>query len=123
MVLEAPRSAGVTYGDDLYQGERLPTAPFIPASVVLALGYYALPSCRHMFIDDAWGDLGRGLGRLTFLPDLVIEHLHPLAGKASRDPGYDRADASASEDLVAYLAWRDDGGLAADLQRVRETLG
>lgn len=120
-IADALDTPGIAYGDDLLQGERLPTAPFISASIVLALGWYALPSCRHMFIDDAWKTLGKALGCLRFLPDVVIEHVHPGAGKAPLDPGYVRADASTDSDRAAYWAWRA-GYLGLDVAAVRAAL-
>ena len=120
-VLAALAEPGIAYGDDLLQGEQLPTAPFISARIVLALGWYALPSCRHMYIDDAWKSIGEGLGVLRYLPDVVIEHCHPGAGKASLDDGYIRADASTPHDLRAFEAWRRERR-ERDLARVRREL-
>lgn len=120
-IAEALASPGVAYGDDRHAGERLPTAPFISAAIVLALGWYALPTCRHLYIDDAWRDIGAGLDRLHYLPDVVIEHRHPLARKALMDKGYARAWDAADQDREAYLAWRD-GPMADDLARVRAAL-
>lgn len=103
--LERP---GIAYGDDAFQGEKLPTAPFISARIVLALGWYALPSCRHLFVDNAWRDLGEMSGTLRYLPDVVIEHRHPLAGKAKWDPGYEKANGpeTVEHDKTAYYQWR-----------------
>lgn len=96
---------GIVYGDDLLQGEKLPTAPFISASIVNALGWYALPTCRHMFIDDAWKYIGDNSGAIHYLKDMVIEHVHPGAGKAEMDEGYERADASTQADREAFYDW------------------
>lgn len=121
-VLEALATPGIAYGDDGLQGENLPTAPFISAEIVLALGWYALPSCVHMFVDDAWKSLGEGLGVLRYLPGVSIEHMHPGAGKGEMDEHYLRADASTERDRRAFAEWvatyRD-----ADLAAVRDALG
>lgn len=118
---EALEEPGIAYGDDLLQGELLPTAPFISASIVLALGWYALPACRHLYIDDAWKAIGEEAGLLRYLPDVVVEHCHPGAGKAEWDAGYERANAAdATEaDRLAYLRWRNGPLFAADLENVR----
>jgi hypothetical protein len=120
-ILEALAEPGIAYGDDLLKGEALPTAPFISAEVVLALSWYALPACRHMFIDDAWKALGTELSRLHYLPDVVIEHVHPGAGKAPMDDGYVRADASTNDDRAAFCHWQRKQ-LPADAARVRAYL-
>lgn len=123
MVTETLATPGVAYGDDLLQGEALPTAPFISAEIALALGYYALPDLRHLFIDNVWRDVGAQTGTLRYLPGLVIEHLHPLAGKAEWDPGYERANGmhTVDHDRMAYESWREHA-MATDIGRVRDAL-
>jgi hypothetical protein len=120
-VTEALLTPGVAYGDDLLQGEDLPTAPFISAAIVNALGWYMLPSLEHMYVDDCWKALGTALGCLIYLPEVVVEHMHPGAGKAESDAGYLRADASTERDRVAFQAWLADG-LAGDVARVQDAL-
>lgn len=105
VVTHALRQPGIAYGDDKIHGQRLPSAPFISARIVLALGWYALPTCNHMYIDDAWRELGRAAKCLTYLPELTFEHLHPGVSKAPWDPGYDRAYASMEADRAAYNDW------------------
>lgn len=118
-VTEALSAPGIAYGDDLLQGEMLPTAPFVSASIVNALGWYFLPSLTHMYVDNALKRLGQALGSHHYLPDIVIEHLHPGAGKAEMDDGYLRADASTEADRDAYHHWRYGGGLDADVAAIR----
>jgi hypothetical protein len=102
MLLDALATSGapVAYGNDLHQGEKLPTAPLIPSRVVAALGWMCLPGCRHYFIDNAWNDLGP-----VYVPAVVIEHLHPDAGKARRDATYSEAMPHWADDEAAYRAW------------------
>jgi hypothetical protein len=110
MVRDAMTEPGFVYGNDLFQGEALPCGGiFIHAAIVNALGWYALPELEHLFIDNVWKDLGEGIGRLTYLPDMVIEHMHPLAGKADWDEGYERANGqpAVDRDRTVYEAWRD----------------
>jgi hypothetical protein len=119
LIADALREPGIAYGDDLFQGEALPTAPFISASLVNTLGWYFPPFLTHLFVDDAVKAIGTALGCLRYLPELVIEHAHPLIGKADWDEGYERANSqeTTDRDRIAYEAWRDGGGLAADLAR------
>jgi hypothetical protein len=79
---------GVVYGNDLFQGEALPTVPGISADIVRELGWYAPPQLGHLFCDNFWLELGRRAGRLRYLPATIIEHRHPQAGKADRDQVY-----------------------------------
>jgi hypothetical protein len=106
---------GVAYGNDLFQAGRLPTAVAISGEIVEALGFYVPPGMVHLYLDDWWRHLGEALGALTYLPDVVIEHLHPAAGKGQWDPGYlevNSTDAYQADHQrwQAYLhgRWPDD---------------
>jgi hypothetical protein len=122
-ILAALATPGIAYGDDGFQHKALPTAPFISASIVLALGWYALPSCRHLFVDNAWRDVGEQTRSLRYLPDVLIEHEHPLAGKAEWDDGYRRANGTETveHDKRAYREWRELY-MAEDIAQVRAIL-
>lgn len=104
--LEALRTLpGFVYGDDLLQGPNLPTQVAISARVVRALGHMAPPVLTHLFVDNYWRDLGRTAGCITYLPDVVIEHVHPVAGKAPWDEGHRRVNRPElyEQDRAAYL--------------------
>jgi hypothetical protein len=89
---------GVSYGNDLFQGDNLPTAVCISSDVIRALGYMCPPGLEHLYLDNFWKELGQRLGNLKYLPDVIIEHLHPLAGKAEVDAGYQYSLASTTLD-------------------------
>lgn len=103
----AEMGGGIVYGNDLIHGERLPSAVFMDARIVLALGWMALPGAKHLYLDDTWRELGAAMGRLKYLPDMVIEHLHPTVGKAEWDDNYRRVNASAvyEHDAAIYNRW------------------
>lgn len=109
---------GIAYGNDLHQGAALPTAPVISAGIVGALGWMMEPSLRHMFVDNVWADLGREAGCLAYVPDVVIEHQHPDAGKASGDGVYEESAAGTGVDRDAYHRWRNER-MAGDVAKVR----
>ena len=120
-VAETLQRPGIAYGDDLFQGSKLVCGGvFINAPIVKALGWYCLPSCSHLFVDNAWGVLGMTMDRLTYLPDVVIEHLHPFAGKAEWDDRYEAANNQGviDADNLAYHEWRDGGQMRRDVERV-----
>jgi hypothetical protein len=123
MVADALATPGVAYGDDLLQGEALPTAPFISGAIVLALGYYFLPDLEHMYCDNAVRDVGAQTGTLRYLPELVIEHMHPAVSKAAWDDGYIRvnSDEAILRDRARYESWREHA-MATDIGRVRDAL-
>jgi hypothetical protein len=101
---------GMVYGNDLLQGENLATHVAMTASIPTAIGYMAPPGLTHMYVDNFWMALGQHVG-LTYLPYVIIEHMHPLAGKADWDPGYRRVNAQEmyARDLHAFseYLWTD----------------
>lgn len=102
---------GLVYGNDLLQGENLPTAVAMTSDVVQTLGYFCPPEMEHLYVDNVWLQWGKAIGRITYLPDVILEHLHPCVGKAAVDQGYEetnrpeqyRRDEAA---YVQYLAGR-----------------
>jgi hypothetical protein len=106
---------GIVYGDDLLQSRILPTQCAMTADIVRALGFMAPPSLHHMYVDNFWRDLGQQAGCLKYLPDVVVEHLHPVANKADWDDGYKRVNAPSvfARDEQAYAAFRRDQMLDA----------
>jgi hypothetical protein len=121
--LEALRElgTGIVYGNDLLQGERIPTQCAMTADIVRALGFMAPPVLTHLYVDNYWKTLGQRADCLRYLPDVVVEHLHPVAGKAAWDDGYRRVNAPEmySADQRAFEAYAADGLLSADVAKVR----
>lgn len=117
-------STGIVYGNDLLQGERIPTQVAMTADIVRALGHMAPPVLKHLYVDNYWKDLGERAGCLRYLPDVIVEHRHPIAGKAKWDPGYARVNAGLmyAEDGAAYEAYAA-GQLAEDVAKVRALRG
>lgn len=101
-IMEALQSKknSIVYGNDLIHGEGLPTSVFMDANIVHILGYMAPPNQKQLFVDNYWKALGEALGTLQYLPEAIIEHLHPIVQKAPSDASYEQA---YSEDR-----WADD---------------
>lgn len=115
---------GLVYGNDLLQGENMPTAVAMTSDIVQTLGYFAPPQLVHLCLDLAWLEWGKRLGRITYLPDVIIEHMHPANCKAVLDQGYEEANSPerVTADSEAYQDYRDNGGLEADLDKLRALL-
>jgi hypothetical protein len=90
----------------------------VSADIVEALGWVCEPSLAHMHVDDVWRDLGQGAGCLAYVPSVVIEHLHPDAGKAATDSTYAGSLATAGADREAYERWRREG-MTGDVAKIR----
>jgi hypothetical protein len=85
-------NAGIAYSNDLLQGENLPTVYATTREVVNELRGMTFPGCIHLYFDNFVKQLGIDLNALKYLPDVIIEHLHPVAGKAVMDEGYARVN-------------------------------
>jgi hypothetical protein len=116
---------GIVYGNDLLQGGRLPTQVAMTSDIVRALGYMAPPELTHLFVDNFWLDLGAQAGCIRYLPDVVVEHMHPVAQKAAWDEGHLRVnDASMYHtDRIAYTRFKAERKLAQAVAEVRTLRG
>ena len=100
---------GFVYCNDLLQGASLPTECMISSNIVRALGYMVNPKLQHLYVDNFWLSLGRATGRITYLPDVIIEHMHYSVGKSALDEEYvltnssemNERDRASSQDYMA----------------------
>jgi hypothetical protein len=104
----ADMGTGFVYCNDLFQKSNLPTAVFMTSDIVQKLGYMCPPELVHMYLDNAWLDWGNGIDRLRYLPDVIIEHLHPEAGKAEDDERYAEVRPAMGPDSIAYAQYKLD---------------
>ena len=89
---------GMVYGDDLFQGEKLPTQIAMTVDIVRAVGWMAPPALRHLYVDSSWLALGKAADCIRYLPDVVVEHVHPAhpdGPKQAWDEGYKRVNSQA----------------------------
>jgi len=102
--------SGFVYGNDLLQGENIPTQIAITSDIIGAMGYMVPPKCTHLYFDNMWKILGKELGRIKYLPDVIVEHMHPIAGKADVDDGYVEVNSPQmyAHDLEEFNKWVTD---------------
>jgi hypothetical protein len=121
---------GVTYGDDLLRGESLPTAWVMTADIARAIGRVVPSLVQHWYADNSIQDLATSAGILRYVPQVVIEHMHPKAGKAEWDATYEAGNAPKVRDAdrKVYDRWRarpstsDKAGLASQADKIRALL-
>jgi len=103
-VEELYTGSDIVYGNDLFQGSALPTAVAMSGGIVEALRGMVPDTQRHLYLDNFWLKLGQDLGKIKYLPDVIIEHCHAFNGKAPMDENYARVNAPEvySADKVAY---------------------
>lgn len=115
---------GFVYGDDLFQGEKIPTQVAMTTDIPLKLGWMTPPEFQHLYVDNYWKALGEGIGRLKYLPYVVVEHMHYLNGKAEKDGNYEAVNnvSVASLDAHAWKQYLRSGKMQKDIDSVRELL-
>jgi hypothetical protein len=123
MLCDALAPVGIAYGNDLLQGEKMATAVVMTANIVATLGYMVPPSLEHLCADLVWCEWGRALGVLSYLDNVVIEHMHPANGKAITDVGYQMANSPAQvkRDADAYYAYMA-GDFHTDVAKLKELI-
>lgn len=104
------RRPGIVFGNDLIHGERLPTQFTVSWKVTQALGFFSPAGLKHMYIDNYWKDIGDRSNTLTYLEDVVVEHMHPVAEKGQYDEGYERVNAPEiyEHDAGVYAAYMEE---------------
>jgi len=94
---------GLVYGDDLLQGANLPTAVGMTANIVQTLNGMIPDGFAHLYLDNFWLRLGQDLNAIRYLPETIIEHLHPIAGKSEWDSGYQEVNSNEIYDADARM--------------------
>lgn len=109
---------GIVYGNDLLQGERLPTAVCLSSNIIKELGYMIPPVLLHMYADNFWLDLGKQTNSLKYFPNIIWEHMHPDNGKADRDSQYSYAAHVVHLDRDAYQNYINNGSFQNDIEKI-----
>jgi hypothetical protein len=120
----ASKGYGLAYGNDLFQGKNLATAVMMSTNIIKSFGFMAPPKLVHLFMDNFWMLLGMDLNSIWYFDDVIIEHLHFLAGKSQIDAGYienNSQDVGSADqkELQRYMTEE----YPADLARFKEMMG
>jgi hypothetical protein len=120
----ASKGYGLAYGNDLFQGKNLATAVMMSTNIIRSFGFMAPPKLVHLFMDNFWMLLGMDLDAIWYFDDVIIEHLHFLAGKSQIDAGYIENNSNDvgiadRQELARYI----ESTYQADLARFKESIG
>lgn len=88
------RGYGISYANDLFQGANLPTMVMMSTNISKALGFFAPPKLIHLYMDNFRKYMGQVTNSLTYLPDVIVEHMHYMAGKSQVDAQYQEVNSS-----------------------------
>jgi hypothetical protein len=119
----AKSPASIVYGNDLLQGEKMATAVAMTSDIIQTLGYMVPSSLVHLCADLVWCEWGKTLGTLTYLDNVVLEHMHPANGKALNDAGYREVNSGEmiKADSEAYYEYMESD-FHTDVAKLRELL-
>ncbi len=93
--------SGISYGNDLFQGQNLPTFPMISREIVEAVGWLQMPTLKKYYGDSVWKNIGEELKCLYYVPEVIIEHKHFYAGKSDELPNKELE----AQDMQAFAQW------------------
>lgn len=67
---------------------------------------------RHLFTDNYFMFIGKTCGLLHYMPEIFIEHLHFVVGKAPVDQNYQRSNSvdAYQRDETAFKRWLKERG-------------
>jgi hypothetical protein len=110
------RGYGLSYGDDKFQRQNLATAVMMSTNIIKILGFMAPPKLIHLYMDNFWMSLGQALNCITYVPEVVVEHMHFAAGKSVKDEQYAEVNSQEMYDkdkatLMEYVQTQLKGDL------------
>lgn len=116
--------AGIVYGNDLHQGQNLCTEWAMTKNIVNALGKMVPADVDHLYSDSSVLELGNATGTIQYMPDVVIEHVHPMWKKAKWDQQYQDVNSKQQyrKDGIRFNKWRagERDLQAAIIEKLRE---
>ena len=111
---------GIAYGNDLLQGENLPTTSIISGSIVRKIGWLQLPTLQCLYGDNVWQVIGQGAGCLFYRGDVIIEHQHPAAGfEVDKTAETTNSEENYKKDREEFVKWLTTTA-HTDIAKVRE---
>ena len=117
-------AVGMVYPDDGHQGKRLSTAWAVTGSWVRALGRMVPARVGHLYTDNAVLELATTVGCVTYLPSVLVEHMHPAAGKSENTEGHQRVNSREQyrADRAIFRGWQTSQRRARQVAALREVI-
>lgn len=107
----AMNGTSIVYGQDGFQDQKLPTWWSMSSDIIEKLGRMVPANVQHLYCDNAVKELGEAAEILLYDPSILIEHMHPVAGKAKMDPQYERVNRRQqyNRDEAEFRIWQESG--------------
>ena len=109
----------LVYGDDEIHHGGGATLPFLHRRWMEVVGRFYAPYFSAEYVDTWCHEIAKSLGRAVYLPNLITQHRHPLAGTAPMDKTHEERMARIVDDDVAgtWLRTAPERLAEADLLR------
>jgi hypothetical protein len=99
-----PDRIGLVYGRDGIHDAKLATHGFVSREWVDTVGYFTWPEFPCDYADTWLHELAGRIGRLFYVPSILIEHLHPIVGKSEWDTTHrERLQRGRDADVAALF--------------------
>lgn len=108
------------FGDDGFWKEKLGTHGFLHKNWVETVGYFVPPYFSCDYIDTWLNDVAGAIERKVYLPQVYIEHMHPLFKKAAWDETHLERIERGKKDNVAQLYINTIHERVADAEKLNE---
>lgn len=90
--------------DGINNGTNLGSSPCIGGDFARRLGWIIYPGLARIYGDNILYELATKAGKLTYLPDVIVEHWHFSTGKSPMDETYKKV--GADQDQFIYQTWK-----------------
>jgi hypothetical protein len=117
-----PDRIGMVYGNDLLQGEKLATYPFVSQQWTDTLGYFTPEWVKHYYSDTYIHELAKRIGRCQYIPELIIEHLHYGVNKNVKDETYCRTMENCWDHDSKWFATDGQKMIETESQKLLEVI-
>jgi len=118
-----PDGIAFVHGRDGIQDARLGTHGFVTRRWVDASGFFVPPYFVSDYNDTWLTEVADAIGRRVYLDGMLIEHMHPTAGKAAWDLTHQERLARHSAEDPGALYARTAGERADHADRLRKAMG
>ena len=109
---------GMVYGNDMVWGEKLATHPFMTSNAITAVGFFGCPAVEHNYFDNYWQAIFGSLNKIVYLPEILMEHVHPIVGKEVADNIYKEIENKLQLDEIKFTRYMSNN-LVEDLDKIK----
>jgi hypothetical protein len=108
---EAASNKFISYPNDMAEREDLPTLPCVGGNLIREIGYFGFPFTHHYYVDTVYQFIGKHLGIIKRLDDVVVEHMHYEFGKSNLDIVYQQSSEKFKNDKSIWKQWIAGDGM------------